>query len=104
MKLSAFICHNAIVDTMLMNQYLFFQNTVTLASEDLLEAEEWIIQIQKAIYSIHCQVTNIACATYNVCPFAKKSLSNNTTFLLKNFSPALGFEPPTLNQGDRLKL
>ena len=36
--------------------HFLFQNTVTLASEDLMEAEEWIIQIQKAIYSIHCQV------------------------------------------------
>ena len=33
-----------------------FQNTVTLSSEDLMEAEDWIIQLQKAIYSIHCQV------------------------------------------------
>jgi hypothetical protein len=38
------------------NLHFLFQNTVTLASEDLMEAEEWIIQIQKAIYSIHCQV------------------------------------------------
>jgi hypothetical protein len=40
----------------LIDDFFLTQNTVTLATEDLIEAEEWIIQIQKAIYSIHCQV------------------------------------------------
>ena len=38
---------------------------MTLATEDLIEAEEWIIQIQKAIYSIHCQVNVVKGSSIN---------------------------------------